>query len=216
MPHLIYMATPVSVPAPPPLDTQSPLLALLPEQGDIDARTLEYNKEANVMCRILTMLMSMVDPVSKLPVDVYTILPPPLTFAEYIKRLLIWVKCPDSCFICAIVLFARLIHHGYAITEHSAHKAFAACLLCAIKLASDANTIGMQKLGNVMGISPEALGRLELEFLHHMQFEIYVRWHMYARYCRAVRELLITADVEVDFVKIGDDIIPFVRLPPIK
>ena len=149
-----------------------------------------FCREANAICRALAMVM--IEPQSNptIPANTYETPDPPMTLADYVRRILMFSRIQTECVPYAVALFARLVLCGCPISLGSVHKAFAVCVMCADKVLNELPTVlSIPGYASVFGVTPSSLRKMEITFLCQVGFAVNIDPALHKSYTETLRLL---------------------------
>lgn len=113
---------------------------------------------------------------------------PNISMKDYITRLFQYVKpCPTLEAVIVCLIFLERSHAQ--LSCWNSHRFFAVALLLALKYLED-GPISLMHYSHIAGVSPQELTELELEFLKHLKFKLYVsRTEFYHRLNQFIKNL---------------------------
>eukprot|EP01041_Mallomonas_annulata_P010961 gene10961-22898_t len=109
---------------------------------------------------------------------------PGITVIAYLERIRKYARCSDSCFIVALIYIDRIIEiRNVVLTALNVHRILITSVLVAAKFFDDEfyNNAFYAKLG---GVPAWEMNSLELEFLHLVNFSLYVKADCFSKYHR--------------------------------
>lgn len=112
---------------------------------------------------------------------------PDVSILSYLERIKKYAKCHDSCFIVSLIYIDRLIEmQSFLLSPLNIHRLLITCVMVAAKFFEDdffKNTY-YAKLGGVPGWE---INCLEIELLRLLNFSLYVKSDVYAKYHSELR-----------------------------
>lgn len=120
---------------------------------------------------------------------------PSITILTYLERIRKYARCSDSCFIVALIYIDRIIEiRNVVLTSLNVHRILITSVLVAAKFFDDEfyNNAFYAKLG---GVPAWEMNSLELEFLHLVNFSLYVSADAFSKYHSELRNYLNVTEI---------------------
>lgn len=115
---------------------------------------------------------------------------PDISVLGYLERIRKYARCSDACFIVALIYIDRIIEiRNVVLTALNIHRILITSVLISAKFFDDEffNNAFFAKLG---GVSIWEMNSLELEFLHLVNFTLFVTTETYDRYHMELRKYI--------------------------
>lgn len=105
----------------------------------------------------------------------HAVRPPRLDIGEYLARISYYYLCSDACLVLALVYIDRLmkLHPEFVVSPLSIHRLIAVSMTVAAKFADD-DFFANSYYSRVVGVRVQELNALEAQFLHLLQWQLFV------------------------------------------
>lgn len=120
---------------------------------------------------------------------------PGISILAYLERIRKYSRCSDSCFIVALIYIDRVIEiRNVVLTSLNVHRILLTSVLIAAKFFDDEffNNAFYSKLG---GVPAWEMNTLELEFLHLVNFSLYISNDVFMKYQSELRNYISVIDI---------------------
>jgi len=120
---------------------------------------------------------------------------PGISIHAYLERIRKYARCSDACFIVALIYIDRVIEiRNVVLTALNVHRILITSVLVSAKFFDDEfyNNAFYAKLG---GVPAWEMNSLEMEFLHLVNFSLFVKEDCFAKYHRELRNFLAVGDI---------------------
>ncbi|BAT88055.1 hypothetical protein LR48_Vigan09g153900 [Vigna angularis] len=108
---------------------------------------------------------------------------PDMSVTQYMDRIFKYSNCSPSCFLIAHIYMERFFHNnGGYLTSFNAHRLLITTIMVAAKFL-DHKYYSNAYFAKVGGVSTEEMNRMEIEFLFHLKFKLFVTTELFLKYC---------------------------------
>lgn len=164
-----------------------------PPSGDLlFLSDLTRNEFANGMTRMIEQGMAdrLATPSAQDPLSIfYSVTPPSISTAAYIRRIVFYTHCSPSAFVIALVYVGRVVRPPkmLELCVYNVHRIVIAAVTLAVKLLDD-RTFSIGHYARVGGVpSHDEMVRMELSFLDCLGYELFVQQDVYEEMLEDVR-----------------------------
>lgn len=128
---------------------------------------------------------------------------PSVSLHDYILRLMKYAPATKELYIIGLILIDRIIamNPGMIVSERNVHRLFAASLVVASKFFDDLFYTN-NFFANIACIDVNELNNLEICFLVHIKFGLYIRYELFNSYVKPFEQI-------VSFARTNDDLFKF-------
>eukprot|EP00759_Apiculatamorpha_spiralis_P004680 PhF_6_TR12862/c1_g1_i1/m.20205 len=110
---------------------------------------------------------------------------PSITIVDYIKRIHKYAKCTEECFLMMLILLDRWSHTlTTPMTSRNVHRLILAAVVVAIKNRDDVYYC-LSYYSSIGGVSMQEMGKLEIQFLKDVKWNLWISPHTYDKYLAA-------------------------------